>query len=127
FPTQASNCVLPGYVVGALLTIFNPGPAGVAGACDRAYRQHIDPYTGLPYDPDTDIVLSNRQHYFGFDPLSVDPSAPANVNNGLGLAPNNGEGFAKDLSGNELPNAPPFTISAGAQYSMPLTTDWAGT
>ncbi len=42
-------------------------------------------------------------------------------------APNNGEGFDKDLSGHELPNAPPFTVSAGAQYTIPLTTDWAGT
>ena len=37
------------------------------------------------------------------------------------------QGFDKDLSGNELPNAPPFTVSAGAQYTMPLTPDWAGT
>jgi outer membrane receptor protein involved in Fe transport len=36
-------------------------------------------------------------------------------------------GFFKDLSGNELPNAPPFTVSAGAQYTVPLTSDWAGT
>ncbi|HTO41922.1 MAG TPA: TonB-dependent receptor, partial [Rhizomicrobium sp.] len=38
-----------------------------------------------------------------------------------------GQGFDKDLSGNELPNAPPFTVSAGAQYSIPLTSEWAGT
>jgi outer membrane receptor protein involved in Fe transport len=50
--------------------------------------------------------------YAGFDPLS---------------APNNGQGFDKDLGGNELPNAPPFTISAGAQYTVPLSSDWAGT
>ncbi len=42
-------------------------------------------------------------------------------------APNNGEGFDKDLSGNQLPNAPPLTVSFGAQYSMPITPDWAGT
>ena len=40
---------------------------------------------------------------------------------------NNGEGFAKNLSGNKLPNAPPFTVSFGAQYTMPITQDWAGT
>ncbi|HSZ12239.1 MAG TPA: TonB-dependent receptor, partial [Rhizomicrobium sp.] len=44
-----------------------------------------------------------------------------------GTAPNGGEGFDKNLSGNQLPNAPPFTLSAGAQYSMPLTADWAAT
>ena len=42
-------------------------------------------------------------------------------------APNNGEGFDKDLSGHQLPNAPPLTVSGGAQYTIPLTTDWAGT
>ncbi len=26
-----------------------------------------------------------------------------------------------------LPNAPPFTFSAGAQYTLPITPDWAGT
>jgi hypothetical protein len=42
-------------------------------------------------------------------------------------APNNGQGFDKNLGGNELPNAPPFTVSAGAQYTAPLSPDWAGT
>ncbi len=63
----------------------------------------------------------------GYDPLSVDPSAPANVDDGLGLPPNDGQGFAKNLSGHYLPNAPPFTVSIGAQYTIPLTPDWAGT
>jgi outer membrane receptor protein involved in Fe transport len=40
---------------------------------------------------------------------------------------NLGEGFFKDLSHNMMPNAPPFTASLGAQYSMPLSSDWAGT
>ena len=42
-------------------------------------------------------------------------------------APNNGAGFSKDLGGNKLPNTPPFTLSAGAQYSMPVSADWAAT
>ena len=48
---------------------------------------------------------------------------PMNPHNG----PNGGAGFYKDLGGNELPNAPHFTISFGAQYSVPLSADWAGT
>jgi outer membrane receptor protein involved in Fe transport len=40
---------------------------------------------------------------------------------------NLGEGFFKDLSHNMMPNDPPFTASLGAQYSMPLSSDWAGT
>jgi outer membrane receptor protein involved in Fe transport len=31
------------------------------------------------------------------------------------------------LGGNELPNAPPFTISMSGDYTIPLTSDWAGT
>ncbi len=42
-------------------------------------------------------------------------------------APNGGAGFEKDLGGNELPNAPPLTVTTGAQYTIPLTSDWAGT
>jgi len=42
-------------------------------------------------------------------------------------ASNNLEGFYKDLSNNELPGAPPWTLSLGAQYSLPVTSDWAAT
>jgi outer membrane receptor protein involved in Fe transport len=48
---------------------------------------------------------------------------PTNPYNG----PNGGAGFYKQLGGNELPNSPHFTLSFGAQYSMPLSADWAGT
>jgi hypothetical protein len=114
FPTQASNCILPVYVVQALLTdarlvdgTYLVG--GVPGACVNAYSAKVDPVTQEPWDPNISETIPG---YAGFNPAK---------------APNNGQGFDKDLSGNELPNAPPFTISAGAQYSMPLTTDWAGT
>jgi len=43
------------------------------------------------------------------------------------IFPNKGQGFAKDVGGNKLPNTPDFTLSAGAQYTMPLSADWAGT
>lgn len=70
--------------------------------------------------------------YPGFDPLAGTPGDPytgQNTYNGVdyGPAPNNSEGFAKDLSGNQLPNAPHFTVSLGAQYSMPLSKNWVGT
>jgi outer membrane receptor protein involved in Fe transport len=31
------------------------------------------------------------------------------------------------LSGNKLPNTPPFTLSFGVQYSLPVSADWAAT
>ena len=103
--TEASNCILPAYVVAHDLGSV-PGPGSLNLACGFAYGSHFDPVTGAPYRADP------IPGYAGFDPST---------------APNNGEGFDKDLSGNELPNAPPFTVSAGAQYTIPLSSDWAGT
>jgi len=135
FPTQASNCILPVSVVEALVYAVNnyPGGPGAMGsnesssnpviACSHAYAENLDPVTQLSYvaSPTVGIIVYNDPEpqwppilpgYKGFDPKT---------------APNFGEGFDKDLSHHTLPNAPPFTFSAGAQYSIPFTTDWAGT
>ncbi|MCO1335149.1 TonB-dependent receptor [Microbulbifer sp. OS29] len=49
--------------------------------------------------------------------LGIDPYNP------LTDAPNGGQGFAADLSGNELPNAPNFTVSLGIEHAITLE-DW---
>jgi outer membrane receptor protein involved in Fe transport len=115
--TEASNCILPVDVV-QFTGAGSPGP-GNASWCDVAYIQHNDPITGAGYtalDPTIERYSQlNGQYltgYTGFNPLT---------------APNNGVGFYKDLSHNEMPNAPPYTVSAGAQYSMPISSDWAAT
>ena len=132
FPTEASNCILPTYVVQALLEEgsrgIEPDPGAPVYACDQAYIQHLDPVTLYPYvqNPSglgginyptpafgSTYAFSIPTDYPGFNPTQP--------------AINNGEGFAKDLGGNELPNAPPFTVSFGAQYTLPVTPDWAGT
>jgi len=105
FPTETSNCVLPTDVVNELLVSANPNVG-----CFLAYNFGVDPVTEAPYAPHPDPT--DFPGYAGFDPAT---------------APNGGEGFTKDLSGNQLPNAPPFTLSAGAQFTMPLSSDWAGT
>jgi len=127
FPTQASNCILPVYVVAALLqqnlfSASNEGSGNPVIACNHAYTQNQDPVTQLSYVANPSVragsglppvpVALNLPGYIGFNPLT---------------APNLGEGFDKDLSHHSLPNAPPFTFSAGAQYSMPITQDWAST
>jgi iron complex outermembrane receptor protein len=112
FPTQTSSCIFPTAVVNEIISGFRaeaggnnstPGfvldSAAIAQSCFYAYS--------LGMDPGTDPGI-----HTGFDPST---------------APHNGEGFDKNLGGNQLPNAPPFTLSAGAQYSMPLSADWAGT
>jgi len=116
FVTEASDCIFPAYVA----QYINLGSPTVPGAsfCDYAYQQHLDPITLLPYVKDPTTFNPGPPQgllppgYAGFDPTTV---------------PNDGTGFSKDLSGNQLPNAPPYTVSFGAQYTLPLTTDWAGT
>jgi len=101
FVTNPSNCIVPAYIFTAIVQInsLSPTTCGMYDPDDIA--NHTDPFAGR-----------NLPGYPGFDPAS---------------APNNGEGFDKDLSHNQMPNAPPFTLSAGAQYSRPITSEWAGT
>jgi outer membrane receptor protein involved in Fe transport len=114
FVVNPSNCIIPVqfFVARASLNAKN----FCEGYEPENLLGHIDPITNLPYVANPTITngFPNRipVGYIGFDPAS---------------APNNGEGFYKDLSHNQMPNAPPFTLSAGAQYSMPLSSDWAGT
>jgi iron complex outermembrane receptor protein len=125
FPTIPSNCIVPVYVVayGDRINVppgrLTPNP----GPCISAYQLGRDPVTELAYVPNPtvrgdpgDPSSPNRfpleaiwAGYAGFDPAT---------------APNNGEGFAKDLSGNELPNAPHFTATLTADYTAPLRGDW---
>ena len=122
FVTQTSNCILPVYVVAALIQTSTQasgdgiGLNGMAGACANAYQNNADPVTDLPYVKDPTAHGINvgfiPAGYAGFDPAT---------------APNNGEGWAKNLGGNELPNAPHFTTSLSADYTMPISEDWAAT
>ncbi len=118
--TVASNCILPTYVVAAAILKSAPFDQ----ICGNAYVSNLDPVTEVQYTPNPTILDPSGKPipYAGFD-----PNSPTAANNGAGPAPNDGEGFSKDLSGNKLPNAPPFTVSFGAQYTLPLSTDWAGT
>ena len=123
FPTQASNCIMPDYVVAALITQHAITPDNQSSACALAYDDHLDPVTVLPYvaNPTVSGCSGNPPcpnvfippNYPGFDPNNP--------------AINNGEGFGKNLSGHKLPNAPPFTVSLGGEYSMPVSEDWAAT
>jgi len=125
FPIYPSNCIVPvslftgGGQIGYVQQLGNV--AGSAdGPCDMAYFRGLDIMTGQPYvaNPPGGPFWSDGGHggfypnYPGFDPAS---------------APNNGEGFDKDLSGNELPNAPHFTATITADYTIPLPNDWLAT
>jgi iron complex outermembrane recepter protein len=127
FPTEASNCILPTYVVQALLEERNFLDNEGAFACGVAYTQHLDPvtletYTTHPTEPagigyagcsSPSCEFPVPSGYPGFDPTQP--------------IINNGAGFAKNLGGNELPNAPHFTTSLSAEYTIPVSEDWAAT
>jgi len=133
FISQASNCILPTYVVAAAIQygIINAdadSPGSILQACGTAYNIGVDPITDLPFDtsgPPTERCVSGSIDPFkpcsDIEPISgyagFDPST----------APNNGEGFAKDLGGNQLPNAPHFTVSLSGEYTLPVSEDWAAT
>jgi iron complex outermembrane receptor protein len=118
-PEMASNCVVPTYYVVARL--FQQGNPDLQFMCGDTYvgtlgqaGNTVDFITGLPYvaNPTVGINGPIPAGYPGFDPAS---------------APNGGAGFDKDLSGNELPNAPHFTTSLSAEYTLPVSEDWAAT
>ena len=119
FVTETSNCIIPKYVINEILAGNDPDTA-ISTICLDSYTGryiksdgsvgYYDPITAQPYVPNPDPV--NLPGYAGFNPLA---------------APNLGQGFDKNLSGNQLPNTPPFTLSVGGQYTMPLSADWAAT
>ena len=128
FPTQASNCILPVYVVAALLKQNNFSGSNESNtnpviACSHAYTQGLDPLTLLPFVPGIPTPVLQYDGISGTKPFNM----PDYVGFNPAGAPNLGEGIAKDVGHHSLPNAPPFTFSAGAQYSMPVTNDWAST
>ncbi|MGE5564971.1 MAG: TonB-dependent receptor domain-containing protein [Parcubacteria group bacterium] len=116
FATIPSNCILPRWFADYGITDM------YIGDCTTAYLQGKDPATGDPYQPnppaDT-IDKASHQYYShdgvpypGFDPLT---------------APNNGEGIFTDLSGHQLPNAPHYTGTLTADYTLPLPRGWLAT
>ncbi len=113
YPTSTSNCILPSSIVRQLIEQNPQSPTDTAAfnglvlACDIAYNPNAPTILSQVFPSDLSSFGVT-----GFDPTQ---------------SPNNGEGFSKDLGGNKLPNTPPFTLSAGAQYSMPLSETWAGT
>ncbi|HUJ02508.1 MAG TPA: TonB-dependent receptor, partial [Rhizomicrobium sp.] len=73
-------------------------------------------------------ALNSLGHYEKTGTID-DPYTGQNTYNGIdyGPAPNNGEGFDKNVGGNQLPNAPHFTTSLAADYTIPVSEDWAAT
>jgi outer membrane receptor protein involved in Fe transport len=136
FPTQPSNCVLPTW-----LFISNSGLAGVggqsggnAGGCELVYILNEDPVgvtgtNGSSARSNVDYAAwSTRREDYPCLPAGADPETmtayPGVDLECLTELSHNGEGFYKDLSGNELPNAPHMTATITADYTVPLPSNW---
>jgi outer membrane receptor protein involved in Fe transport len=126
FPTFPSNCVLPTAVFagGVRPNVFVNGNMG---PCEYAYVFGLDPVTLLPYvenPTQADIAPGAGD----LRPLGSNPFEAwadyAGFNPTFDYGNNGGEGFYKELGGNELPNAPHFTATVTADYTMPLPGDW---
>ncbi|HEX5777035.1 MAG TPA: TonB-dependent receptor, partial [Caulobacteraceae bacterium] len=123
FPTIPSNCILPIYVIAAGNNL-NLGSGGTQySACVNAYIDGWDPVTRRPYEPNPTL-----QDVYQGGSVTTRP-LPANFAGYPGFDPtmpeiNGGRGFAKDLSGNELPNAPNYTATITADYTVPLAGEW---
>ena len=97
-----SNCVAPAEYVERVLTAGNGLEfLGLAGLCAGSSRFGS-------FNPTFNTILPLWQ-FFGF------------TYNPLIEAPNAGRGFSADLSGNELPNSPNWTVNIGAQHTFFLS------
>ncbi|MGV2495071.1 TonB-dependent receptor [Pelagerythrobacter aerophilus] len=115
-----SNCVAPKAFVERVLS----GPAmfhylALAALCPGSNRAGTFVPGGVGLVP-----------FWAFYGFTYDPAAPynpdtvgLNIDQGGSGAPNGGRGFYADLSGNELPNAPRWTMNLGAQYTFFLEDD----
>lgn len=97
----ASNCIAPKALVEKVVnhSIFKNAPmAGIVPFCASSWLGNYLPG-------------SIQSQIFGFE---YNPATDA---------PNQGRGFDAELGGNELPNAPHWTVNLGAQYTLPIN-DW---
>jgi outer membrane receptor protein involved in Fe transport len=135
FPTFPSNCILPvglytppyGTLSGSELWGLGGPNGGNPGGCELAYVLGLDPGTELPYGEwdGTRQGAEGAAFFWADNPITGESSYP-------GFDPdqpaiNNGEGFFKQLGGNELPNAPNYTATITADYTLPLPNDWLAT
>lgn len=94
-----SNCIAPVVYVEYSLLLGHPSP--IWSLCGGT-KEHGSWNPDLEADERWDLI-------FGLD--SYNP---------LTDAPNGGRGFSADLSGNELPNAPRFTVNFGVEHTIPI-------
>jgi outer membrane receptor protein involved in Fe transport len=149
FPSIPSNCVLPEWLfLGHRIAADGPGDdivtnpelvnlgatgGGSPGACELTYLLDVDPAANQRskgHHPDSIINytlystdLADFPGWMGGGTIT-DRNYPGVDLEEITALSNNGQGFFKDLSGNELPNAPHVTATITADYTVPLPQDW---
>ncbi len=107
FVVSSSNCVIPSVVVEAMLEAFDdPAATLPLGALCPGGGP-----TGFGLGPDGEVQINDTHITYDYRSMS----------------PNAGQGFRKDLSGRQLPNAPRWTVATGAQYRVDLSPRWEAT
>ncbi|SDX76369.1 TonB-dependent Receptor Plug Domain [Lysobacter enzymogenes] len=98
----ASNCIAPReYVEAVLKQTYQYDPSGSAGNILNSFCS-----TNLPLNQGGFAAGGPYAGVYGF---TYDPAKDG---------PNGGAGFAKNIGGNELPNAPHITVSLSPQYTF---------
>ena len=118
FPTFPSNCVVPALRrrLRSVTRGQRRGTMAATRACASSpiYWTRPGHRSALRAQSDRSVADQSARRLPG-------PIIPASTRSDRA---NNGEGFDKDLGGNELPNAPHFTATVTADYTLPLPSDW---
>ena len=144
FPSIPSNCIVPTWM---LIAGSGPNPflmnvggrdGGNPSGCELTYLLGLDPNYTLATG-NILAVLPQARRNTNYPAWSTDPAdypcwpagVPITQRDYPGVDPaclaamsNNGEGFFKSLAGNEFPNAPNYTATITADYTIPLPAEW---
>ncbi len=111
WPTSPATCIVPKDILGR----------AIAGGGNNVFIKMLCPGPvfgeGLFRDDPRNFIRDQWGAVI-YDPLKyINPKTGVHDTNG-------GRGFAADLSGNSLPNAPKITFNIGAQYRIELPAGW---
>jgi iron complex outermembrane receptor protein len=110
--TQSSNCIAPLDLLEVAATSVNGSAALIPSAVVSAFCPAGN-FIGQSY---ASSVIPGTASLF--------PSVGGLLYDARVDAPNGSAGFLADVGGNELPNAPRFTVSLGAQHTLYLPGGW---
>jgi iron complex outermembrane receptor protein len=121
-----SNCIVPKGFAEDAITAWRSATGGALGDFTdlTALQAFFTSACVDMYSPDLVFPLHYLVTGIAYDPFDPNGGNPW----GVSMEDANwGAGFDTDLSGNELPNAPHWTVNVGAQYGFDFLEGWRGT